>query len=212
LTLRGFSSAVYVTCGLGLFFAGILALVLSTGTLPEIRIAPGQVEFLDMTWLAPVMATKIACILASGSLCAIVPMLVDYERRLMWVEKSTGVTGLDMWSAKLWFSRTVGAPAPLVVFAAALSTGRLPGLYAAPLLLECLWIWWVMSSIVGSLSFEIPDRPGAALAVLLGVAAAVGTISAIAWPAGIMLYAFSMNSLVERGRQRARFCLLEEGR
>ena len=45
-------------------------------------------------------------------------------------------------------------------------TRQVPAVYMLPLLAECLWLWWMVSSLVGWLAFEMPTRPGLAIIVL----------------------------------------------
>jgi hypothetical protein len=78
-----------------------------------------------------------------------------------------------------------------------------------PLLLECIWIWWMMTTIIGSLAFEIPDRPGLALLLMILLGFGGGMFIAWLWPVGIVVYVFgAIRTLRERGISRAGYCLL----
>ncbi|HEY7543520.1 MAG TPA: hypothetical protein VID27_01485, partial [Blastocatellia bacterium] len=71
LTLRAFSSAVYVIAGLALLIAALLAVALVEGWLP----ADGEVKaLLDATWLPSVMAVKIACVIVTTCFVSLVPV------------------------------------------------------------------------------------------------------------------------------------------
>ena len=128
------------------------------------------------------MAIKIACLLAIVSMAALMPVLLAYELPHFWLERAAGATGLEMWQAKLWYARLVSAPAPLVVWTAGLLTGKAPLFYSVPLLMECLWLWWLASSIIGALSFEIPGRAGLGIVLTVMVGLSAGVIAAMAWP------------------------------
>jgi hypothetical protein len=85
-----------------------------------------------------------------------------------------------------------------------------PAYYAVPLIVECLFLWWFTSSMIGLFAFELPTRPGLAIVLMATVALAFGAISALAWPAGLIVYGQSMHGLTERARIRARFYLMTE--
>ena len=163
--------------------------------------------WLDATWLPVVMSIKIACLLAIVSMAALLPVLLSYELPHFWLERAAGTIGLDMWQAKVWYARFVSMPAPLVVWVAGMLTGKAPFFYGLPLLVECLWIWWLVSSIVGALSFEIPARPGLGVILVVMVGLTAGVLTAMAWPVGLLVYVQAMHSLTDRGRARARYYL-----
>jgi hypothetical protein len=204
LTLRGFSSAVYLAVAFAVLWPGALITLLSSDLLPVATLGTG---WLDATWLPVVMSIKIACLLAIVSMAALLPVLLGYELPHFWLERAAGTTGLDMWQAKVWYARFVSLPAPFIVFAAGLLTGKAPLFYALPLLAECLWIWWLVSSIIGALSFEIPARPGLGVILVVMVGLTAGVLTAMAWPVGLLVYVQAMHSLTDRGRQRARYYL-----
>jgi hypothetical protein len=205
LTLRGFSSAVYVASAFAVLWPAVLIAVLTADLLPH---ATGDIAWLDATWLPEVMAIKIASVLAIASMAALMPVLLAYQLPHFWLERAAGTAGLDMWQTKLWYARLVSAPGPLMVWTAGMLSGKTPMFYAVPLLAECLWLWWLSSSIMGALSFEIPGRAGLGviLAVMAGLTA--GVVGSMAWPVGLLLYVQTMHSLTERGRARARYYLM----
>jgi hypothetical protein len=207
LTLRAFSSAVYVVTGLSALWACGLIVVLTTGLLPP---PVADYDYLDATWLPAVLAIKVACVAVSVSLAALLPVLVAYELPLLWVERAVGTTGLDIWQAKLWYARIVSAPAPLLAWLAGLLSGQAPWSYSVPLLAECLIIWWAVSSIAGSLSFEMPAQAGLAIITMVTLGAAVGILAAMLWPVGLMIYGYAIHSLTMRGRARTRYYLMTE--
>lgn len=205
LTLRAFSSAVYVSAAIALLLCAALLAALTTGWLPPSFEPEG---WFDTTWLPPVMAIKLAAAAITLSLAGLVPVLVAYELPHFWLERAADVTGLDMWRAKFWYARIVSLAAPLIAWFVGTATGEVPASYALPLLFECLWCWWVVSSIVGSLSFEIPERTVLSIITMVTVGGAAGLFSAMLWPFGVILYFQAMHSLTERGRERARYFLL----
>ncbi len=205
LTIRAFSSAVYVSAAIALLLCAALLAALTTGWLPPAFEPEG---WFDTTWLPAVMAIKLATAAITLSLAGLVPVLVAYELPHFWLERAADVTGLDMWQAKFWYARIVSLAAPLLAWLVGTATGEVPASYALPLLLECLWCWWAVSSIVGSLSFEIPERTVLSIITMVTVGGAAGVFSAMLWPFGVILYFQSMHSLTERGRERARYYLL----
>jgi hypothetical protein len=207
LTIRGFSSAVYVATALGLLWPLALLVALDSNLLPA-QARPSS--WLDATWLPPVMAVKAACLLEACTLAALVPVIVAYELPHLWLERAIGTTGLDVSSAKLWYARLVSLPGVLVTCVAGLLSFSVPPYYAVPLIVECLFLWWFTSSMIGLFAFELPTRPGLAIVLMATVALAFGAISALAWPAGLIVYGQSMHGLTERARIRARFYLMTE--
>ncbi len=206
LTLRAFSSAVYVIVGLALLTTALLATALVDRWLPV-----GEVTaWLDATWLPSVMAVKIACVIVTASLVSLVPVLIAYELPLLWVERAIGTTGLDIWKAKLWYARLVSLPAAPLVWTAAMLTAQLPLNYSLPLLLECVWLWWMVSSMSGAFAFEMPTRTGLSIVLMATIGLGAGVIASMLWPVGLMVYGMTMHSLTERGRARTRYYLITE--
>ena len=207
LTLRAFSSAVYVACGIAALVVALMITLLLTGSLPTAETPSGWFE---MTWLPSVMAIKLAAVFASTSLAALMPVLVAHQIPHRWLERAAGTTGEEMWEAKLWYVRLVSLPAPLAAWAAGVATGGVPLFYVIPLLGECLWIWWMVTTLFGMLSFEMPDQPGLALVLMVTVAAGIGFFVALLWPIGLALYAFGIAQKTERGHARAGYHLIGE--
>jgi hypothetical protein len=211
LTLRGFSSAVYVIALLVPLLLAALVAALTTNLLPPI---PNDLGWFDTMQLPQISAVKITCSLIAASLAALTPVLVAYELPHLWLERVTGASGLDMWQAKIAYARLISLPAPLFAFALGAISGRLPMFYIALLFLECLMLWWAVSSLIGALSFEMPTRPGLALIVMItvgigaGLAASFGLFTSAFLPLGLMVYAQAMHGLTDRGRARARYYLL----
>jgi hypothetical protein len=208
LTLRAFSSAVYVVAGLASLWPVGLIAVLTTDLLPPPFESRG---WFDATWLPAVFAVKGASILITSTLASLLAVLIAYELPHMWLERAVGTTGLDIWQAKLWYARLVSVPAPLISWLVGFALGAVPAYYAVPLLAECLFIWWLVSSLIGSLSFEMPNRPGLSIIVMVTIGGGAGALVAMLWPFGFMLYAQAMHSLTQRGRHRTRYYLLTEG-
>jgi hypothetical protein len=205
LTLRAFSSAVYVVAGIAALLLVGLITALITNLLPPA--APGG-GWLDLTWTPQALAVKSACALMVATLVALVPLLVAYELPMMWLERATAVTGLDLCAAKLWYARAVSLSAPLAAWFVALLTGQVPVIYLLPLLAECLWLWWMMSSLTGWLAFEMPGRPGLAIIVMTTAALGAAALAVIFWPAGLIIHVQTTHSLSKRGRHMARIFLL----
>ncbi len=207
LTLRGFSSAVYVALVIAMLWPLALIAAIRTDLLWPAGEPSG---WLDATWLPAVLATKFTCVLMTATLASLVPVIVAYELPLMWVERVTGATGLDLWQAKLWYSRAVSLPAPFVAFGAGMLTGEIPLYYAAPTLAECAMLWWLVSSVMGGLAFEVPARPGLSIIVMATVGLAAGLLGLMMWLVGMIIYVQAMHTLTDRGRQMARHYLTTE--
>lgn len=207
LTWRAFSSAVYVAAGVALLWIVALATALTTGWLPPTAGAPG---FFEATWHVPVIATKIACVFALAALVVLLPVLVAYQLPHLWLERAAGATGEEMWEAKLWYTRIVSLPAPLVAWGVGVATGQVPWFYVLPLLVECLWLWWMVSTLAGALAYETPAEPGLAIILMTFVSLGLGTLAALLWPFGIAGYGMSIDQLRTRAPQRARYHLIAE--
>lgn len=207
LTVRAFSSAVYVVFAIAALCTIALITALTTDWLPLPMHEPA---WLDATWLPQVIAIKAACVLVVATLASLLPVLIAYELPHMWLERTAGATGLDLLRAKIWYARLLTAPAPLIIWCAGVLTGTSPFYYALPLLAECLWLWWLVSSLMGALSFEMPTRPDLAIIVIGTLGLALGLVAAALWPVGLLLYLYAMPSLAERGRHRARYYLITE--
>ena len=207
LTIRAFSSAVYVVFAIAALCCVALLAALTTNWLPPVLY---QTAWLDVTWLPQVIAIKVACVLALVSLASLLPVLIAYELPHMWLERAAGTTGLDLLHTKICYGRFLTSPVPLVIWCAGILTGSVPVFYALPLLAECLWLWWLVSSMMGALSFEMPTRPDLAIIVNGTLGLALGLIAAMLWPVGLIVYPQAMHSLAERGRQRARYYMITE--
>jgi len=207
LTLRVFSSAVYVAAAVAALSVFVLVTVLLTGLLPP---ASDDVDWFATTWIPAVMAVKLAAVAATVALAALLPVLVAHQIPRRWLERAAGTTGEEMWEAKARYVRFVSLPAPFVVWAAGVATGQVPLFYALPLLGECLWLWWMVSTLFGLLSFEMPDQPGLALILMATISAGAGFSIALLWPLGLVYYVFGIPQLTERGHARAHYHLVQE--
>ena len=112
--------------------------------------------------------------------------------------------------AKVWYARIVSFPAALLTIMIGLIAGKIPGFYAVPTILECLLAWWMASSFVGGLAFEMPNHPMLATIIMLTVGISVPFLLILFWPAAIVGYFVVMNMLLDRGRARARVYLMAE--
>lgn len=199
LVSRGFSSAVYAAAGVGVLLIMLLVALLAGDVLAE-----GQAEgFGSMTWLPAVLAVKFACVLATAALAATVPVLVAHQEPHLWLERSVGLKGEDAWRAKLYLARVVTAPAAVAAWGAGLACGAVPAAYAVPLLAECAWLWWLVSTSAGGLAYEMPAQPGLALILVLCAGLAAGGLTAFLWPIGLAIYGFAVQPLCLRGAMRA---------
>lgn len=213
LTRRAFSSAIYVSAGLAALCISLLGVAAWTRLLPHTHIFPplaGDGGFFDATLLLPVVATKAACALSMAALVALTPVVVAYQLPHTWLERATGATGADVWRAKLIYTRLVSLPAPVLSWTAGLATGAVPLFYALPLLFECLWLWWMLSTLTGALSYEMPEQPGLALVLTTFICVGAGLFSAALWPVGLALYGLGIEQLRERGARMARQHLAAE--
>ena len=199
LTLRGFSSAVYVAA-----CVAALALLLLVALLAGGVVRNGEAEgFLSAAWLPGALAVKLACVVASVALASLVPVLVAHEQPHLWLERSVGVRGEGAWRAKLYAARVLTLPAALLAWLAGLLCGAVPMFYALPLLAECLWLWWLVSTLAGGLAYEMPEQPGLALILTACATLGAGGLTAFAWPAGLAIYAMGVQQLCMRGHARA---------
>ncbi|MDT5294259.1 MAG: hypothetical protein QOJ76_1139 [Acidobacteriota bacterium] len=199
LTLRGFSSAVYAAAGVAALVVLLLVALLAGGVVPA-----GEAEgWASATWLPRVLSVKFACVLAAASPAALPAVLVAHQRPHLWLERSVGLRGEDAWRAKLYLARVVTCPAPVAAWTAGVLLGAVPGAYALPLLAECVWLWWLVSTVAGGLAFEMPEQPGLALILTLCVALAAGGLTAFLWPVGLAIYAMGVQPLCQRGVLRA---------
>lgn len=199
LTLRGFSSAVYVAAGVA-----ALALLLLVALLAGGVVRNGEAEgWLSAAWLPGALAVKLACVVASVALASLVPVLVAHEQPHLWLERSVGVRGEDAWRAKLYAARVLTLPAALLAWLAGFLCGAVPMFYALPLLAECVWLWWLLSTLAGGLAYEMPEQPGLALILTACATLGAGGLTAFAWPAGLAVYAMGVQQLCMRGHVRA---------
>ena len=206
LTLRGFSSAVYAAAGVAALVVALLVALLLGGVVPE-----GEAEGLgSMTWLPGVLAVKFACVLAAAALASLVPVLIAHQEPHLWLERSVGLNGEDAWRAKLYLARVVTAPAALAAWGAGVLCGAAPAAYAVPLLAECLWLWWLVSTAAGGLAYEMPAQPGLSLIIVLCAALAAGGLTAFLWPIGLAVYGMGVQPLCLRGVERAQLHLRGE--
>ncbi|HEX8117870.1 MAG TPA: hypothetical protein VF521_11410, partial [Pyrinomonadaceae bacterium] len=84
-----------------------------------------------------------------------------------------------------------------------------PAAYTLPLLAECAWLWWLVSTAAGGLAFEMPAQPGLALVLVLCAGLAAGGLTAFLWPIGLAIYGFAVQPLCMRGAMRAEMHLRE---
>jgi hypothetical protein len=207
LTLRGFSSAVYVAASVAALALLLLVALLAGGVVPK-----GEAEgFLSATWLPGALAVKLACVVASVALASLTPVLVAHETPHLWLERSVGVKGEDAWRAKLYAARVLTLPVATLAWLAGLLCGAVPVVYALPLLAECVWLWWLVSTLAGGLAYEMPEQPGLSLILTACATLGAGGLTAFAWPAGLGIYALGVQQLGMRGVVRAHRRLKGEG-
>ncbi|MCA1592627.1 MAG: hypothetical protein LC754_08270 [Acidobacteria bacterium] len=207
LTLRGFSSAVYAVAGIAALVFVVLLAALTTGWLPSGVARTG----FEATWLLPVMAVKFAAVFACATLASLVPVLVAHQAPHLWLERSVGTPGAELWRAKLWYARLISLPAPLIAWALGAASGAVPLFYVLPLFGEVVWLWWLVSTVVGTLAYEMPDQPGLAIILMLCAGLAAGFVVSLLWPMGLALYAFGLQQMFMRGQHLAHLHLVKEG-
>lgn len=219
LSLRIFSSAVYVSAGMAFLIVVLLVTLLLTGGLPSVEETLGGLRdfgWMSATWFPSSLAIKTATLLVVVCLASIVPVLVSHQIPHAWLERAAGATGNELWLAKMWYARLLTLPAVIVVYivgvlAALIGNAALSLSYLLPLLAECLWLWWLASSIIGALCFEMPDRPGLALVLTLSLCLSLGMLTVVLWPMGVGIYGMGVAQARERGiMQAARYLLTEE--
>ena len=207
LVLRGFSSAVYASAGVAALVLSLLAALLAGGILPE-----GEADgWTSMTWLPRVLAVKFACVLAVAAMAALLPVLVAHQQPHFWLERAAGLSGEDAWRAKLYLARVLTLPAAMLACTAGAAGGGVPVSYALPLVAECAWLWWVVSTAAAGLAFEMPEQPGLALVLVLCASLAAGGLTAVVWPVGLAIYAMAVQPLCMRGVERAQVYMKGEG-
>jgi hypothetical protein len=207
LTLRGFSSAVYVAAGVAALALLLLVALLAGGVVPKGESA----EWLAATWLPGALAVKVACVVSTVALASLVPVLVAHESPHLWLERSVGVRGEDAWRAKLYAARVLTLPVAVAAWLAGVLCGAVPFVYALPLLAECLWLWWLVGTLAGGLAYEMPEQPGLALILTACATLGAGGLAAFAWPAGLAIYALGVQQLCMRGHARAHSHMKGEG-
>jgi hypothetical protein len=207
LTLRGFSSAVYVAVSVAALTLLLLVALLAGGVIRK-----GEAEgLLSATWLPGALAVKFACVVVCVALASLVPVLVAHESPHLWLERSVGVRGEDAWRAKLYAARVLTLPFAVAAWLAGVLCGAVPVVYALPLLAECVWLWWLVSTLAGGLAYEMPEQPGLALILTACATLGAGGLTAFAWPAGLAIYALGVQQLCMRGVVRAHSHMKGEG-
>lgn len=210
LTLRTFSSIVYVVTSLAVLWIIALVVALTTNVLPVVPTVSDVPAWVAIGWLPPIIAAKFACVLACVTLIVLLPAIINYELPHLWLERATGTRGEEMWDAKLWYARLVTLPAPLAAWSASVASGTVALIHAPILLLECLWVWWLVSTLAATLAFEIPDRFGLAVILITTLCLSAGLFVALFWPMGLIILVFGVPQLTARGRARARYFLVAE--
>ena len=206
LTMRGFSSAVYAAIGIACLLVAAEFLSIDSHFFPAFFKIEG---WLDLTWLPAAMAAKFACVPATVSLASMLPVLVGHELPHLWLERATGTTGLDMFEAKLRYTRLVSLPAPIAAWLIGLVSSQVPISYVAPLLAECLFLWLLVSSFMGAMAFEMPERTGLSFLLMVLTGLALGLLSSFIWPLGLLIFGMAGHSFTQRARIRARYFLMK---
>ncbi|MEW6126946.1 MAG: hypothetical protein AB1757_07900 [Acidobacteriota bacterium] len=211
LTFRGFTSAVYVVAAIALLLLAGLFATLTTNLLSPV---PAQLSWGDAMQLQQSAAVKITGSLLTTIFSILTPLLVAYEIPLLWLERATGTSGLEVWQSKLTYTRIISLPAPLLAFLIGATTGTLPLFYSPLLFVECLMLWWSISSFIGALAFEMPTRTALSVILMVVVGAGIGIGASLAFltnallPFGLIIYGQVMHGLTQRGRARARYFLM----
>jgi hypothetical protein len=188
LTFRFFSSAVYLSIGVAfLFEVGLIVFCLN-------YIREGEPFEI---------AVQAACALASFALASLSAALVKHQLAFISIERSLPVHGIEMYHDKLWYSRILSLPAPLISFVLALILGSLDLQSAGFLLFKLLLVWILVASLVGALAFEIASRPGLAIPFAAITSLSIASLTIRLWWLWIILYPYIMDKLEMRARERA---------
>ncbi|MEJ7708605.1 MAG: hypothetical protein WKF84_01815 [Pyrinomonadaceae bacterium] len=110
LTVGIFSSAVYVSAGLAALWVASIATVLASNILPAATTP--AVGWFETTWQPALLTVKIGSVGAVAALTALLPVLVHHQISRLWLERSVGTVGAELWQAKLWYARIISFPAP----------------------------------------------------------------------------------------------------
>ena len=200
LVLRGFSSAVYAAAGVAVLVVLLMAALLAGGAR-----ARGRGRRVARCDVAARRARREVCVRGGDG------------------GDGIAAAGAGRASAAALLARTLGrgvgrgrVACEALPRARGVAPGRRGGvgrgggvrrgrrsLTLLPLLAECVWLWWIVSTAAGGLSFEMPEQPGLALIVTLCAALAAGGISAAVWPIGLAVYAMGVAAALP-ARRRAR--------
>lgn len=146
--------------------------------------------------------------LAVAAAATVVPFLVAYQRRKLWIERSAGIDWDSIWRAKAYTAVLVAA-APCIVgcgLLAILAPGT--GGERVVALLQLLVASAVVATIAGLATFEVPDQPWVSIlfSTLLGVAvAALFIFYPKAWWLWLLFYGYLAGQLAGRAGHRVRW-------
>jgi hypothetical protein len=189
LTIRFFSSAVY--------FSVAIVTILQLALITYSQRVSASDENLRL-------ATEVCCALSSFALAAITPLLVKHQLAFFWLERSSPLDGAILAESKLWYARLFSLPAPILTLLVAASCGQWTNFSAyGQLMGECFLIWWLTSSLVGVLVFELTTRPALSVIFTAIASLAIATLTIRLWWVGVLLYTFSITSLIGRAHERA---------
>jgi hypothetical protein len=189
LTLRGATPAVWTCAAAAALFAAAMPAAIVNRWVPE-------------QWL-PVLLMALTG-LATFSLSALAPVLLQRHLGSLWIEKASGASPEEMLKARKYFALIVSAPAAAAGCLAAL---MLPGGWGAGLYLAARAAlgWISVATIIGAVAFDIAAAP--AVGLMLGGLLAMGICGMYGfdrfWPIGLFLYTYLMHMLNERAESAA---------
>lgn len=192
LTFRFFTAAVYLSFAFAAIFE-VGLIIYRTRFNPDMELFEIGVQAADM--------------LAVLALAALAPTLVKHQLGFIWIERSVGLAGTEMYSNKIWYARIISFPVVLINLVIAISLGDFTFSSATFLLLKLILIWWLVASFFGALAFEIASRPSLSILFSSIASIAVACIVIKVWWIWFVLYPFIISKLEDRAGQRTRIIL-----
>ena len=107
-----------------------------------------------------VRLAQIGCLLATLSLTALVPWVLEHELPRFWIERSTGIDLLKIWKAKPCLAFLLGLPtfglgAGILALTLPSSEAEAVGISVLSFVMAAVMIAWM----TGVAAFEVPERP-----------------------------------------------------
>ncbi len=146
--------------------------------------------------------------LAVAAAATVVPFLVAYQRRKLWIERSAGIDWDPIWKAKVHTAALVAAGPCLAGCGLLLLLAPGTGGERAVALLQLVAASAVVATLAGLATFEVPDQPWVSIlfSTLLGVAvAALFIFYPRAWWLWLVFYGYLAGQLAGRAGHRVRW-------